>query len=125
MDTKSRHPLFREIPPVSVVWEVLKLLNLSTEPPFTFTKDLLLIENSDEAAALLEPYYMPCKARQFLDHTDQLRWITVLRHILLPNGYVIQKQETTRNKKKTILYTIDRISVIEGPLRHAVNMEFT
>lgn len=101
------------------------MLHLSTEPPFTFTKDLISLEQSAEAVALLEPYYVPCKARQFLDHTDQLRWITILRHILLPNGYVIVKQETTRNKKKTILYTIDRISVVEGPLRQAVKLEFS
>jgi hypothetical protein len=121
----SRHPLFREVPPLPLVWEILQLLNLSTEPPFTFTKDLLSLDRSSEAAALLEPYYLPCKAHQYLDQTDQLRWITILRHILLPNGYVVLKQETTRNKKKMILYTIDRVSVVEGPLRQAVNMEFT
>lgn len=122
---ESRHPVLREVPPLSLIWEILHMLHLSTEPPFTFTKDLISLEQSAEAVALLEPYYVPCKARQFLDHTDQLRWITILRHILLPNGYVIVKQETTRNKKKTILYTIDRISVVEGPLRQAVKLEFS
>jgi hypothetical protein len=122
---EPRHPVLREIPPLPLVWDILQMLNLNTDPPFTFTKDLIRLEKASEAAALLEPYYLPCKARQFLDHTDQLRWVTILRHILLPNGYVVVKQETTRNRKKTILYTIDRVSVLEGPLRQAVKLEFS
>ncbi len=120
-----KHSLFREIPPWAVVSEVLSLLKLSTQPPFTFQKSAIELSRSPEAVDLLVPYYLPCKANQFLEYTDEKRWITILRHILSPHGYVILSKETTRDKQKTILYTIDRVSVVEGPLRQPVNIEFS
>ena len=120
-----KQSLFREIPPWCIVSEVLTLLKLSTEPPFTFQKHAIDLSQSPEAADLLYPYYIPCKAQQYLEQTDEKRWITILRHIFAPHGYVILSKETTRDKKKTILYTVDRISVIEGPLRQAVKIDFS
>ena len=120
-----KQSLFREIPPWCVVSEVLTLLKLSTEPPFTFQKNAIDLIHSPDAADLLFPYYLPCKAGQYLEITDEKRWITILRHILAPHGYVVLSQETTRNKKKTILYTVDRVSVLEGPLRQAVKIDFS
>lgn len=117
--------LFREIPPWCVVSEVLSLLKLSTEPPFTFQKYAIDCSRSPEAVDLLFPYYIPCKAAHFLEFTDEKRWITILRHILSPHGYVVLSHETTRDKKKTILYTVDRVSVVEGPLRQAVKIDFS
>ena len=117
--------VFREVPPWLTVLEVLNLLNLSSEIPYTFQKTDISLENKAQAADLLYPYYIPCKAKQFLDHTDEVKWITILRHILLPHGYVVLSQETTRQKKKAILYTVDRMSVIEGPLRQAVKVDFS
>jgi hypothetical protein len=118
-------PVLREVPPWTTVLEVLSLLNLPSDIPYTFQKGDISLANKDQAADLLFPYYIPCKAKQFLDHTDEVKWITVLRHILLPHGYVILSQETTRQKKKAIFYTIDRMSVIEGPLKTAVKVDFS
>jgi hypothetical protein len=119
------HSLFREIPPWTLVIEILKLLKLPTEPPFTFQKDVIDLNQSVDAEYILEPYYIPCKAKQFLGYTDAKRWITILRHILLPHGWVVLTQETTRDRKKVIFYTVDRISVIEGPLRQPVKIDFS
>lgn len=120
-----KQSVFREIPPWTVVAEVLTMLKLSTEPPFTFQKSAIDLSRSPEAVDLLVSYYMHCKAAQFLEFTDGKRWITILRHILNPHGYVIIPHETTRDKKKVIMYTIDRISVVEGPLRQAVKIDFS
>jgi hypothetical protein len=49
---------------------------------------------------MLEPYYIPCKARQFLEYTDKKRWITILRQIVEPHGWELVTKETTRNNKK-------------------------
>jgi hypothetical protein len=117
--------IFREIPPWTIVSEVLSILKLSTDPPFTFHKSSIDLSRSPEAVDLLVSYYLPCKAKQFLEFTDEKRWITILRHILTPHGYIIQSHETTRDKKKAILYTVDRISVIGGPLRQAVKIDFS
>ena len=100
--------LFLEIPPCSLVYQVLKMLGLGTEFPVTFQQSDISLENSVEIAGILQPYYKPKVAEQYLAYTDQKRWITVLRHILAPHGYTIQYRETTRNKKKAVLYTIQR-----------------
>jgi hypothetical protein len=119
------HPLFREIPPWTLVVEILKLLKLPTEPPFTFQRSVIDLMNSDEAVYLLEPYYVPCKAKLFLSYTDTKRWVTILKHLLIPHGWVVLTYETTRDKKKAIFYTVERISVIEGPLRQPVKIDFS
>lgn len=117
--------LFREIPPWTVVADILSMLKLSTNPPFTFQKSAIDLSLSPEAVDLLVPYYLPCKASQFLEFTDEKRWVTILRHILTPHGYIVLSHETTRDKKKTIFYTVDRISVVDGPLRQAVKIDFS
>jgi hypothetical protein len=118
--------ILRETPPWTLVIEILGLLNLPSELPYTFQKADICMTYILEVVGLLEPYYIPSKARQFLDIiTDETRLVTILRHILLPHGYVVLMKETTRNKKKAILYTVDRASVVEGPLRSAVTMDFS
>ena len=114
--------LFRRPPSWSCILEVLKLLNISNDFPTTFQKTDLRSENFINAVGLLEPYYLPCKAKLYLEHTDKVRWITILRHILEIHGYNIKSLETTRNKKKAILYTIERAS---GDLPSAVALDFS
>ena len=111
----ERHSnLFRQIPPISLVEDVLDMLGLSKHPPFTFQRNEISLEQSIDAVSLLEPYYIPSKAKQFLSHTDEKRWITVLRHVLENHGWSIIGKETTRNKKKTILYSVQRTSTVMG-----------
>lgn len=111
----KQHPLFRKLPPWTLVLDVCKLLRLPTDfaetpsSPVTFTKDDLNMDASEEAVALLYGYYKPCKATQFLDRIDQVIWITVLKHCLLVHGYKISRHETTRLKKKVIQYTIEKM----------------
>ena len=113
--------LFRKPPPMTLVLEVFSLLNISSDFPTTFTKTDLKLENFSAAAGLLEPYYLPCKVKLYLEYTDSVRWITILRHILAVHGYTIKNIETTRNKKKAIYYTIERL----GDLRTAVSIDFS
>lgn len=111
----KQHPLFRKLPPWNLVLDVCKLLRIPTDfaetpsSPVMFTKDDLNMENSEEAVATLYGYYKPCKAAQFLDRIDQVKWITVLKHCLLVHGYKISRHETTRSKKKIIQYTIEKM----------------
>jgi hypothetical protein len=109
----ERHKnLFREIPPWHLIEEVLDILGLSKHPPFTFQRNEIRLEQTIEAVSLLEPYYIPSKARQFLSHTDEKRWITVLRHILENHGWSVISKETTRDKKKTIIYSVQRVNTV-------------
>ena len=118
----EQHALFRKIPPWLLILRVFSLLNLPTEIPYTFQKQDIKIDNSIEIVSLLEPYYIPCKAKQFLEHTPVHRWITILRHLLTPHGYVILSQETTRDKKKVIFYSIERAQSV---IREAIQMDFS
>lgn len=107
----DRHKnLFREIPPWTIVEDVLSMLGLSKHPPFVFQRSELNLDMSIDAVALLEPYYIPSKATQFLSHTDEKRWITILRHVLEHHGWSVIGKETTRNKKKTIVYSVQRVN---------------
>jgi len=114
--------IFRKPPPYTTVLEVLTLLNVGTEFPCTFVKSDLRSENFIACSGLLEPYYLPCKAKLYLEYTSEVRWITILRHILGVHGYIITSLETTRNKKKAIFYTIERAS---DNLRTAVAVDFS
>jgi hypothetical protein len=114
--------LFRKPPPWQCVLEVFSLLHISSDFPTTFQKSDLYSENFINAAGLLEPYYLPCKVKLYLEHTDAVRWITILRHILGVYGFTIKSLETTRNKKKAIFYTVERCS---SNLRTAVSVDFS
>jgi len=114
--------LFRQIPPWTLILQILSKLRISTEFPCTFQKQDIYLDDSIELVGLLEPYYIPCKAKQFLTYTDANRWIVILRHLLFPHGYVLVIQETTRNTKKAIFYTIERA---HGTLKEAVQMDFS
>jgi hypothetical protein len=105
---RMKNTLFRCIPPWTSILEVLSMLHIPRDLPCTFQKSDIQLENSATTACLLEPYYVPCKAQLFLQHTDEKRWITILRQILDPHGWEITAKETTQNKKKVTLYTIQR-----------------
>jgi hypothetical protein len=110
--------IFRQFPPLSLVTEILGMLGLSKCPPFIFQRDEICLDQSIEIAALLEAYYIPCKAIQFLSYTDKKRWVTVLRHILKCHGWIITSKETTRDKKKAIIYSVERTTeTINGPIQ--------
>ena len=117
--------VFRKVPPWSLVREVFELLGLRTETPFLFQRTDLKVDNSAEAADLILPYYLPCKASQFFDKLDAHRWMTLLRHLVTPYGYAIESQETTRNRKKTIVYTLQRLADTDEHLKKPIQMDFS
>ena len=116
------HPLFRKVPPWTDILDVFRILDLPTEFPYCFVKDSLSLEFSSDAVALLYPYYKPCKAKQFLEDMNQVRWITVLKHCLTVHGYSVDRQETTKDYKKVILYTIVRVT---DSLKQSVAVDFS
>jgi hypothetical protein len=117
--------LFRFIPPWVVVLKVLTMLKISTSFPTTFQRQDIQLTESVYAVAELEPYYIPCKAKRFLEFTNASRWITIFRHILSPHGYCIISKETTRNGKKAIFYTIERSAGLAGPLKQPICLDFS
>jgi hypothetical protein len=122
---EGHNPLFRIIPPWTTVLKVLSMLKISTSFPTTFQRQDIQLSESIHAVAELESYYIPCKAKRFLEHTNETRWITIFRHILLPHGYSVTSKETTRKGKKIIFYTIERSTELAGPLKQPICLDFS
>ena len=55
----------------------------------------------------LEEYYLPCKARLYLDDMTEKKSITILRQVLRLFKYHITSKERNMNTKKVIFYTIN------------------
>jgi hypothetical protein len=99
--------LFRVYPPKELVDEILQHLKLQgLQEKRWFTRDELCLQTMDEWLPLLEPYYIPCKAKRFLSQIDSSRIITILRHILHPLEYDLRTQERMYKLQKTTLYQI-------------------
>ena len=77
----------------------------------TFRKqDLVYLETVkklDVLKSVLEEYYLPCKARLYLDDMTEKKSITVLRQVLRLFKYHITSKEKNINTKKVIFYNIN------------------
>lgn len=104
----TKHPLFREIPSWQVVLDIFKILGLGTEFPTSFQREMLKSDEFPAAAGILQPYYIPCKAKQYLEYTDAARWCTILRQLLQPHNYQLSAKETTRQGKRITIYSVER-----------------
>jgi hypothetical protein len=99
--------LFRQIPPLDVVVSVLTGIGLSgiTDTRLFSLEDIKL-DTITTWAPLLEPYYLPCKAKRYFDPLDNRRIITILRHLLPLHGFRLQTYERNYNGKKRTVYQI-------------------
>lgn len=106
----SAKRLFRIAPPKVLVNEILQHLRLlGLHDLRWFTREELTLDTLDEWLPLLEPYYLPCKAKRFLNNMDSTRIVTILRHILQSHGYELHTQEKMYKTSKTTLYQIQPI----------------
>ena len=105
-DTQNKR-LFRKIPSEEFVIEILQNLKLQgLQERRWFTRDELFMDTIDEWLPILEPYYIPCKAKRFLSNMSSSRVITILRHILHPIGYELRTQEKMYKSQKTTMYQL-------------------
>ena len=99
--------LFRKIPSEEFVMEILVHLKLQgLQDRRWFTRDELYIDTIDDWIPLLEPYYIPCKAKRFLSAITPSRLITIIRHILHPIGYDLLTQERMYRGQNTTMYQL-------------------
>ena len=99
--------LFREKPPLDIVTSTL------TELGFTgiadsklFGPEDLNLATLDRWAPILEPYYLPCKAKRYFNDLDARRVITLLRHLLPYHGFRLQTYERLQQGRKRTVYQI-------------------
>lgn len=54
----------------------------------------------------LERYYLPCKAKMYLETINEKRAITILKQVLRLHGYFLISREKNINNKKIIFYQL-------------------
>ena len=103
-DTKA---LFRTNIEKEFVDEVLvKIGFLGLHDKKIFTKFDIAKEKFEEVVVLIEPYYIPCKAKRFLYSLNEGKQITILRHLLRAVDYDLLVQEKVLHGIKSTTYQI-------------------
>ena len=101
--------LFLKKPPQQIASRLLKHLGITSYRDKkeitieTMTKNKTLDKISQEIPILRE-YYLPCKAKLFLENLNLKKCITITRQILKLYEYDILSIERSVNTKKTLFY---------------------
>lgn len=117
--------LFREVPPKELVETVIqRVLHLKSLQDSTwFSKSSITLDELEQCLPLLEPYYMPCKAKDFLHTTlTPARTITIIRQLLTAAKYELIAQEKTCGGVKGMWY---QIAAPKKLLGGAVTIDFS
>lgn len=106
--------LFCEQPSVEFMNDFLKCYGLNGfDDTLEFSKGDLIENNTVEKLEnmLLEivMYYLPCKAKIYLNDLNEKRAITVLSQFLKLFNYTLSRKERIVTKKKIIYYKIQKI----------------
>jgi len=102
-------PLPKEL--LIIIKQIYKIKNLNNH---TFNKKKLLEYNTVEQLEAfhfyLKNFYLPCKAKLFLENITINRTVTILKQILKEFNYSITAEEKYTTNKKYTLYRINKIT---------------
>ena len=106
-----KNQLFRQVPPLDVCHAVLRSFGLTEFNDTTnfSRRDLDMIDcvgNMNRLKDTLVKYYLPCKARTYLNDLNSKNVITVLRQLSRLNGYSVQSREKYIKGDKFIIYQL-------------------
>ena len=106
-----KNQLFRVLPDIEIINSLLQIFGLNSlyDTKF-FTKESLkdndtvnkLYEMKDE----LEKYYLPCKAKNYINDINDKRCITILRQFIKVHGYTLISKERYIDGKKMSVYRL-------------------
>jgi hypothetical protein len=101
--------LFREKPPIELVGHILRHMGFENGilDSRSFTKDDLKEETAEEWLPMLEPYYLPCKAKRFLEYLTRDKYVTIIRHLLRIHNFDLRTQERLVGGVKRTHYRIE------------------
>ena len=119
--------LFREIPPVFFIEQLLQTCGLhSIQDPSWFQKQQIHLESFEQLLPELEPFYIPCKAQEYLyTSLTHARAITILRQILRVHNVSIVSKEKTCGSEKQLWYQLQQTQTSTPPLTEDVLISFT
>lgn len=106
-----KHLFFRKIPDLNFLERLLLCYGIDKYgADITFTKDdLRNIHTQDKVTELLvelKTYYIPCKAKVYLQDISVQKCITILRQILRLHTCYLLSNQKMKNGQKVVLYTI-------------------
>ncbi len=123
MSQEIKH-LFRKKPNLELILDILRSLNFTgLDDARLFHKNDIPVGAFEEWLPILEPFYLPCKAKLFLHNFTASKAITVLRHLLRTQGYRIHPYEKVHQGVKQTLYQIER--EVWGDLSGSLSVDFT
>ena len=120
----TKNQLFKMIPPRSLCIKILNtfgLIDFNDNHNFSrydleqinCTEKLLLLKDT------LQEYYLPCKARTYLNDLNSKNAITILRQIVKLYGYTINSREKYIKGHKFIIY---QLVTIENKSYNPINI---
>ncbi len=106
-----KNQLFKSIPPRTVCIEVLNAFGLSGfDDTHNFSRsDLEAVDCVNKMSILkniLTEYYLPCKARTYLNDLNTKNVITILRQLVRLYGFSISSREKYIKGDKFIIYQL-------------------
>ena len=105
-----KNQLFKKNIPDDFFIKILKIYGIINVKEYVFTKEDLKKNNTlikiIEIKKDLEKFYLPCKARTYLNDLNYNNIITILRHFLKMKNYIIKSSEEYFKGNKTIYYKI-------------------
>ena len=106
-----KNQLFRKTPPSDLCHKVLAAFGLRgfCDTTYFSRKDLestSCVQILTHLKAELNDYYLPCKARTYLNDLNSKNAITILRQISRLYGYAVQSREKYIKGDKFIIYQL-------------------
>tara|TARA_B100001758_G_C18256484_1_gene528622 strand:- start:479 stop:898 length:420 start_codon:yes stop_codon:yes gene_type:complete len=113
--SKVKNQLFRFTPPRDVLIQLLECFGLEQlDDNRNFTRadmeKMDTITKINELKQVLEEYYLPCKARTYLNDITFKNVITILRQIVRLYGYSVISREKYMRGEKFIIYQLVSIN---------------
>tara|TARA_B000000557_G_scaffold262348_1_gene262983 strand:+ start:795 stop:1193 length:399 start_codon:yes stop_codon:yes gene_type:complete len=111
----TKNQLFSCVPELNVVDKLLSYFGLEDgiNDKNSFNKlnmkELDTVKKIDEYKGELRKYYIPCKARVYLDVIDEKKCITILRQFIKTHGYTLVSCDKSINGNKIKLYRLIEI----------------
>ena len=111
----TKNQLFSFVPELNVVDKLLSYFGLEDgiNDKNSFNKlnmkELETVKKIDEYKGELRKYYIPCKARVYLDVIDEKKCITILRQFIKTHGYTLVSSDKSINGNKIKLYRLIEI----------------
>ena len=121
----KKNQLFRKVPSDEVLSKIVEAFGFrSLNDRRSFSRNDLLkldtVAKVQEMKPILEQYYLPCKARTYLNELTEKNVVTILRQCLKTKGYTICSREKYLKGDKFIIYSIcpldqkEYVSVVSG-----------